>query len=26
VFNPGGRKAFYMKQMELFSKTLETKS
>ena len=24
VFNPGGKKAFYMKQMELFSKTLQT--
>ena len=24
VFNPGGRKAFYMKQMELFIKTLNT--
>jgi len=25
IFNPGGKKAFYMKQMELFSKTLQTK-
>jgi hypothetical protein len=25
VFNPGGRKAFYMKQMELFTKTLNIK-
>ena len=24
IFNPGGKKAFYMKQMELFSKTLQT--
>ena len=23
IFNPGGKKAFYMKQMELFSKTLQ---
>tara|TARA_B100001996_G_scaffold105166_1_gene79075 strand:- start:202 stop:1218 length:1017 start_codon:yes stop_codon:yes gene_type:complete len=25
IFNPGGKKAFYMKQMELFSKTLTIK-